>query len=71
MMRLTLRLRLALFSALATGLAVLLVATGLFFAVNSFLRQAQVERLLTTSAVIAVQLDAALQRASDRNWPLA
>lgn len=68
-MRLTLRLRLALFSALATGLAVLLVATGLFFAVNSFLRQAQVERLLTTSAVIAVQLDAALQRASDRNWP--
>ncbi|QFP77422.1 HAMP domain-containing sensor histidine kinase [Deinococcus sp. AJ005] len=68
-MRLTLRLRLALFSALATGLAVLLVATGLFFAVNSFLRQAQVERLLTTSAVIAVRLEAALQRASDRNWP--
>ncbi|CAM3256550.1 HAMP domain-containing sensor histidine kinase [Deinococcus saxicola] len=68
-MRLTLRLRLALFSALATGLAVLLVATGLYFAVNSFLRQAQVERLLTTSAVIAVRLEAALQRASDRNWP--
>ncbi|MDV6375687.1 sensor histidine kinase [Deinococcus arenicola] len=68
-MRLTLRLRLALFSALATGVAVLLVATGLFFAVNSFLRQAQVDRLLTTSAVIAVQLEAALQRAQDRNWP--
>ncbi len=68
-MRLTLRLRLALVSALATGVAVLLVATGLFFAVNSFLRQAQVERLLTTSAVIAVRLEAALQRAQDRNWP--
>ncbi|CAM3814880.1 sensor histidine kinase [Deinococcus frigens] len=68
-MRLTLRLRLALFSALATGVAALLVATGLFFAVNTFLRQAQIERLLTTSAVIAVRLEAALQRASDRNWP--
>ncbi|GGL97968.1 sensor histidine kinase [Deinococcus aerophilus] len=68
-MHLTLRARLALWAALATGLAVALVAAGLYVAVNGFLRQAQVDRLLTTSSVIAAQMEGALQRASDRNWP--
>ncbi|PTA67670.1 sensor histidine kinase [Deinococcus arcticus] len=51
--RLTLRARLALWAALATGLAVALVAGGLYVAVNGFLRQAQAQRL--NSAVEAVQ----------------
>lgn len=52
-MRLTLRARLAVWAALATGLAVALVAAGLFWSVNGFLRQAQEARLL--SVVEAVQ----------------
>jgi len=51
--RLTLRARLAVWAALATGLAVALVAAGLFWSVNGFLRQAQEARLL--SVVEAVQ----------------
>ncbi|MCD0162472.1 sensor histidine kinase, partial [Deinococcus sp. 6YEL10] len=53
LLRLTLRARLALWAALATGLAVALVAAGLFWSVNGFLRQAQEARLL--SVVGAVQ----------------
>ncbi|MBZ9752070.1 HAMP domain-containing histidine kinase [Deinococcus sp. HMF7604] len=50
---LTLRARLALWAALATGLAVALVAGGLYLSVNGFLRQAQEQRL--SSALEAVQ----------------
>ncbi|MFC6661556.1 hypothetical protein [Deinococcus multiflagellatus] len=52
-LRLTLRAQLALWAALATGLAVALVAGGLYVAVSGFLRQAQAQRL--NSAVEVVQ----------------
>ncbi|GAA5504286.1 adaptive-response sensory-kinase SasA [Deinococcus xinjiangensis] len=49
-MRLSLRTRLSLWAALATGLAVLLVAGGLYFAVNDLLRRAQIERVMSTAS---------------------
>lgn len=64
-MRLTLRARLALWAALATGLAVLLVAAGLYFAVNGFMRGAQAERLQTGASGIQTRLEAALRAQGD------
>ena len=64
-MRLTLRARLALWAALATGLAVLLVASGLYFAVNGFMRGAQAERLQTGASGIQTRLEAALRAQGD------
>ncbi|PNY81188.1 sensor histidine kinase [Deinococcus koreensis] len=64
-MRLTLRARLALWAALATGVAVVLVAAGLFIAVNTFLRQAQVERLLSATSAVQDRVENALNRPPD------
>lgn len=67
-MRLTLRARLSLWAALATGLAVVLVAAGLFFVVNGFLRQAQQERLLSTAVVLQGQVEGELRRRDDDDF---
>lgn len=61
----TLRARLALWAALATGLAVVLVAAGLFFAVRSFLWQAQVERLLSATSAVQERVENALGHSGD------
>lgn len=59
---LTLRARLALWAALATGLAVALVAAGLFFAVNSFLFAAQRDRLTGAVGAVQARVESALGR---------
>lgn len=58
---LTLRSRLALWAALATGLAVLLVAAGLFFSVNRFLLAAQQDRLQSAATAVQAQVEDALR----------
>ncbi|GMA15915.1 HAMP domain-containing histidine kinase [Deinococcus metallilatus] len=62
---LTLRARLALWAALATALAVGLVAAGLFFAVNSFLFAAQRDRLTSAVGVVQARVESALGRGDD------
>ncbi|MEF2279772.1 HAMP domain-containing sensor histidine kinase [Deinococcus sp. YIM 134068] len=62
---LTLRARLTLWAALATGLAVALVAAGLFFAVNGFLFAAQRDRLTGAVGVVEARVEAALGREDD------
>ncbi|WP_034387965.1 HAMP domain-containing sensor histidine kinase [Deinococcus sp. YIM 77859] len=64
-MRLTLRARLALWAALATALAVALVAAGLFFAVNGFLFAAQRDRLAGAVGAVQARVEAALGRGED------
>ncbi|GGS39142.1 sensor histidine kinase [Deinococcus knuensis] len=64
-MRLTLRARLALWAALATGLAVALVAGGLFWAVNGFLRQAQEQRLLSVVGAVQGRVESLLRSPAD------
>lgn len=64
-MRLTLRTRLALWAALATGLAVLLVAGGLYFAVSTFLQQAQIERLLSATSTLQDRVERTLSSRGD------
>ncbi|GAA0513103.1 HAMP domain-containing sensor histidine kinase [Deinococcus depolymerans] len=64
-MPLTLRARLALWAALATGLAVVLVAAGLFVSVNGFLRQAQEQRLLSVVGAVQGRVEALLRPAED------
>lgn len=64
-MRLTLRARLALWAALATALAVALVAAGLYFAVNGFLFAAQRDRLLGAVGVVQARVEAALGQGDD------
>ncbi|WP_102127633.1 sensor histidine kinase [Deinococcus planocerae] len=62
---LTLRARLALWAALATGLAVALVAAGLFFTVNNFLFAAQRDRLTGAVATVQARVESALGRGED------
>lgn len=64
-MRLTLRARLALWAALATGLAVALVAAGLFWSVNGFLRQAQEARLLSVVGAVQGRVEGLLRPGRD------
>lgn len=61
-MRLSLRTRLSLWAALATGLAVLLVAGGLYFAVNDLLRRAQIERAIITANATQDRVENFLRR---------
>lgn len=63
-MRLTLRARLALWAALATALAVGLVAAGLFVVVNRYLRAAQVEGLQSAASVVQERVEGAVDRAA-------
>lgn len=60
--KLTLRARLALWAALATGVAVLLVAAGLYFSVNDLLRRAQEDRLQGSVTALQTRLEDALRR---------
>ncbi|GAA5513714.1 adaptive-response sensory-kinase SasA [Deinococcus carri] len=62
---LSLRARLALWAALATALAVALVAAGLFFVVNSFLFAAQRDRLTSAVGVVQARVAAELGRGDD------
>ncbi|ACO47244.1 HAMP domain-containing sensor histidine kinase [Deinococcus deserti] len=62
---LTLRARLALWAALATGLATLLVAAGLFLAVSRFLRQAQEQRLLSATTAVQGRVEDTLRRQAE------
>ncbi|MFD1731580.1 hypothetical protein ACFSC4_11755 [Deinococcus malanensis] len=62
---LTLRARLALWAALATGLATLLVAAGLFVAVGRFLRQAQEQRLLSATTAVHGRVEDTLRRQAE------
>ncbi|MFC6802175.1 hypothetical protein ACFQDE_10980 [Deinococcus caeni] len=64
-MRLTLRARLAVWAALATGLAVALVAAGLFWSVNGFLRQAQEARLLSVVGAVQGRVEGLLRPGRD------
>jgi signal transduction histidine kinase len=65
-MRLTLRARLALWAALATGVAVLLVAGGLYWSVNGFLRQAQEQRVMSVLGAVQGRVEGLLRpRPSD------
>ncbi|WP_291426489.1 HAMP domain-containing sensor histidine kinase [Deinococcus sp.] len=63
--RLTLRTRLALWAALSTGLAVLLVAGGLFFAVNGLMRRTQLERANSLSATAQERAENFIRSRSD------
>lgn len=65
LLRLTLRARLALWAALATGLAVALVAAGLFWSVNGFLRQAQEARLLSVVGAVQGRVEGLLRPGRD------
>ncbi|MGM9319852.1 sensor histidine kinase [Deinococcus aquaticus] len=69
-MKLTLRARLALWAALATGLAVALVAAGLFWAVNGFLRQAQEQRLLSVVGAVQGRVEGLLRPSREDDDPL-
>ncbi|WP_291430306.1 HAMP domain-containing sensor histidine kinase, partial [Deinococcus sp.] len=69
-MKLTLRARLALWAALATGLAVALVAAGLFWAVNGFLRQAQEQRLLSVVGAVQGRVEGLLRPSPEEGDPL-
>ena len=60
--KLTLRALLALWAALATGVAVLLVAAGLYFSVNDLLRRAQEDRLQGSVTALQTRLEDALRR---------
>ena len=64
-MRLTLRARLALWAALATGVAVLLVAAGLYWSVNGFLRQAQEQRVGSVLGAVQGRVEALLRPRPD------
>ncbi|UBV42278.1 HAMP domain-containing histidine kinase [Deinococcus taeanensis] len=66
-MRLTLRAQLALWAALATGLAVTLVAAGLYWSVNGFLRQAQEQRLLSVVEAVQGRVEGLLRPRPDEN----
>ncbi|UQN07216.1 HAMP domain-containing sensor histidine kinase [Deinococcus sp. QL22] len=61
---LTLRARLALWAALATGLAVALVAGGLYVAVNGFLLRSQQDRLLSAVSAVQERVEGELGRAA-------
>ena len=61
---LTLRARLALWAALATGLAVALVAGGLYVTVNGFLLRSQQDRLLSAVSAVQERVEGALGRAA-------
>lgn len=63
--RLTLRARLALWAALATGLAALLVAAGLFYAVGHFLLGAQQDRLVSAVGAVQARVEASLGQGDD------
>lgn len=71
-MRLTLRARLALFSALATALAVVLVAAGLYFAVSGLLWRSQVQQALSAAGAVQTRLEAMLRGGGPlglEGWP--
>ncbi len=57
----TLRTRLALTTALACALAVLLVALGLYFAVQQLLEKAQIGRLASDATVLAARVEHGLK----------
>ncbi|GGS02128.1 sensor histidine kinase [Deinococcus sedimenti] len=62
----TLRARLALWAALATGVAVLLVAGGLYWSVNGFLLQAQEQRVMSVLGTVQGRVEGLLRpRPSD------
>ncbi|ANE42782.1 sensor histidine kinase [Deinococcus puniceus] len=61
---LTLRARLALWAALATGLAVALVAGGLYVKVNDFLLRSQQDRLLSAVSAVQERVEGELSRAA-------
>ncbi|MDB5046363.1 MAG: histidine kinase, partial [Deinococcus sp.] len=61
---LTLRARLALWAALATGLAVMLVAGGLYVKVNDFLLRSQQDRLLSAVSAVQERVEGELGRAA-------
>lgn len=63
-MRLTLRARLALTAGLATALAAVLVAAGLFIAVNRLLWLSQVEGLQSGASAVGARVEAALERSA-------
>lgn len=64
-MKLSLRTRWALWSALATGLAAVLVAAGLFFAVSGLLKQAQYDRALTAARTAGDRLEDLIRQRRD------
>lgn len=64
-LRLTLRARLALWAALATGLATLLVAAGLYLTVGRFLRQAQEQRLISAAAAVQGRVEDSLRQQAE------
>ncbi|MPY66643.1 HAMP domain-containing histidine kinase [Deinococcus sp. SDU3-2] len=63
-MRLTLRARLALTAGLATALAAVLVAVGLFVAVNRLLWVSQVEGLQNAASAVQVRVERALDESA-------
>ncbi|GGL03630.1 sensor histidine kinase [Deinococcus radiotolerans] len=64
-MRLTLRARLALWAALATGVAVLLVGAGLYWSVNGFLWQAQEQRVNSVLGAVQGRVEGLLRPRQD------
>lgn len=62
----SLRTRLSLWAALATALAVLLVAGGLYFSVNELLRRSQIAQALSSASVVQQRLETLIRtRESD------
>lgn len=64
-MKLSLRIRLSLWAALATGLAVLLVAGGLYFSVNELMRRSQVAQVVSQASAVQGRLETLIRDRSD------
>ncbi|MHA0035972.1 sensor histidine kinase [Deinococcus sp. PESE-13] len=64
-MKLSLRTRWALWSGLATGLAAVLVAAGLFFAVSGLLQQAQYDRALAAARTAGDRIEDLIRQRRD------
>jgi len=64
-MRLTLRARLALWAGLATALAVVLVAGGLFLAVNRLLWTSQAAQLQSAASAVQERVERALEQSAN------
>lgn len=64
-MKLSLRSRWALWAALATGLAALLVSAGLFFAVSGLLRQAQYDRAVSAAQEAGGRVEGLIRQRRD------
>lgn len=64
-LHISLRTRLGLWAALATGLAVLLVSAGLYFSVNELLRRSQVAQLDSAASAVQTRLDTLIRDRGD------